>query len=158
MVTQKKKRKSIKKAPITYKEFLRRLDLVGIGLRSTSCEIDRRAYFKLQREATEKDKAIKTIEFEAAPKTITDDHFDIHAKFSLQIEEPKTENKPLIISCEFQTHFHGTTPINKEYVERFADSEFGLIVWPYFRQFVSDTTGRMSIPPIHVPLVIQPDN
>ena len=62
----------------------------------------------------------------------------------------------LSIGCVYQAHFHADDVIgNRELAKEFAQSEMRLILWPYFRQFAFETSARMSVPPITVPLTTE---
>ena len=82
------------------------------------------------------------------------DFFDASGAFIVSIQESEQTRPVLHVECEFEAHLHGPEPISKASVERFVDSEFGLILVPYARQFVSATTAQMSIPPLVIPLSV----
>lgn len=147
--TTKKKKSRTKKNQGGYQQFLRALDFVGMGLKTSSCRIDRSAYFRLRDKKKISRRRIIT-NYEVTD--LTRDFFDVTATFRLVLEERETGASPLAIEVTYQTHFHGKPPINEGFARRFAGAEFPLLVWPFFRQYVHDTAGRMSIPPITVPL------
>ncbi len=55
------------------------------------------------------------------------------------------------LATTFDLHFHAEG-ITKALVDTFSNAEFRFIVWPYFREYVSDVSSRMYIPPIIIPL------
>jgi preprotein translocase subunit SecB len=90
---------------------------------------------------------------------IKDDHFDISADFTVSIQAIGADGMPeeksyLSVQCVFYGHFHGRGKVKEEDVRRFADHEARLVFVPYLRQFVTDMTARMSIPPLMIPLAI----
>lgn len=157
----------------TYKRFLAHVNLYALGLDSLHADIKREAYAIAHAESVSGvERLIKSqfllIEF-------GEEQFDVQAHFSLRIksrslsrEQPQMpppevgasipEDEDLLcIKVNFTAHFHCQKMAGgKNYAERFAVSEARLIFWPYFRQVISDTTARMSVRPITVPLTFKP--
>ncbi len=148
-MTTKKKESQTKQGEKSYQQFLRALEFVGMGLKTSSSRIDRATYFRLRESKKRLRKKIVT-KYEV--NDMARDYFNLMATFRLTLEERKTGISPLAIEATYHIHFHGKPPIREEFAKRFANSEFELIVWPFFRQFVYDISARMSIPPISVPL------
>ena len=48
------------------------------------------------------------------------------------------------------------TVLDRSDAEGFAKDNAWLVFWPYFRQFVSDATARMAVPPEVLPLSLGP--
>lgn len=132
----------------TYEKFLREIEPVTLGLISSRSGIDRTQYFQII-----EDEKKAFLEITAAYKIgkVAKDYFDASGKFRLAIRKEGAKKAVLNIECEFEGHFHASI-VKREFAKRFADSELRLVLWPYFRQFVSDITARMSIPPLVVPL------
>jgi preprotein translocase subunit SecB len=80
-------------------------------------------------------------------------YFDATGKFSLAVAESQKATPALVIEGTYEAHFHCKAPSQKEMVDRFVASELRIIMWPYFRELVFDLCGKMSIPPITIPLV-----
>jgi preprotein translocase subunit SecB len=90
---------------------------------------------------------------------IAEDYFDIEVTFSVALQWSEDDGpvaQALKIECVFTGHFHTAKPVNQEHAKKFTDTESWLIFWPFFRQFVVDTTARMAIPPMVVPLALRP--
>jgi len=75
----------------------------------------------------------------------------------LAVAESQKAAPTLVIEALYETHFHCKAPTQREPAERFVASELRLIMWPYFRELVFDLCGKMSIPPITIPLVASTD-
>jgi hypothetical protein len=135
--------------------FASKVGLFAIGLKSCNCELDRHAYAKMRRAGP--DRSLRFVASEAFIEKITSETeaFDGGIKYELVIKE-KGEKAPAInIECVFLAHFHGPGSPKKEKIEAFLKSYMPILSWPYFRQFVSDTTARMAIPPVTLPLFSQ---
>jgi preprotein translocase subunit SecB len=78
-------------------------------------------------------------------------YFDVRAKLEVTVTGRKTKAHLVEIVASFDVHFH-SEELPKQLVERFCNSEARLIVWPYFREYVSDVSSRMYIPPVILPL------
>lgn len=90
---------------------------------------------------------------------VSPDFFDVQAVFSAGIEWASPDGvvvHAVKIDCVFVGHFHTTERVEEEHAKKFAEAESWLMFWPFFRQFVVDTTARMSIPPILIPLALRP--
>jgi len=146
------KRKGSTSSPNTtdeYARFVRNLQLIAIGLDGASSRLERSVYVRMR---SKKDGAKRQITAEYQIAKLEDDHFDLTANFVVSMTDKESGATPLSIKCDFACHFHGKKPLKREFVNRFANAEFRLVVWPYFRQFVFDMSARMLISPITVPL------
>ena len=141
-------------ADLGYEQFLKSVRPVGLGLLESSCKLDRGAYGKLMRQKNRPGRLIST-EY----KLVEADggYFDATAKFMLAVAENHKATPALIVEAVYETHFHCKAPAQRELAERFVASELRLVMWPYFRELVFDLCGKMSIPPITIPLVASAD-
>jgi preprotein translocase subunit SecB len=144
-----RKKGPIKTGSANYETFLRGLRLYDICLVRSSSEVQQRAYFEL---LNRKRNALGTFNVSFELSDVGEDFFNTTSTFQLTVRGAKAGKSVLTIECVFEGHFHVQGKVARELAQRFTDSELELVVWPYFRQFVSDTTARMSIPPITVPL------
>lgn len=128
-----------------YKEFLENVELYAIGLDSLSADLRRSLYGSAPNFVNKIKSSFSVSEFDL-------DHFDLTAEFFLNVEDDSS-NSLLEIKAVYSAHFHPKSGDFKQaQVERFAEAEARLIFWPYFRQIVSDLTGRMHIRPLTIPL------
>jgi hypothetical protein len=137
-----------------YEQFLRGLRLISVSLKSCSASVDRTGLFKLMNK---KDGPTRIFRHAYKTTQIGTNFFEAAGAFIVNVQESEPDRPALHVECEFEAHLHGPEPISKAYVERFVDSEFGLILVPYARQFVSATTAQMSIPPLVIPLSVGDD-
>jgi hypothetical protein len=149
MKVPEKKSSHTKLEPDGYGDFLRGTKLVGLALASCSASLDRGIYIEL----IEKKKSARNISAEYKLEDVQKDFFDVAAKFTLVMQDKAEGRKALTIECSFAGHFHcGASAVPREFANRFTQSELRLILWPYFREFVSNITAKMAIPPILIPL------
>jgi preprotein translocase subunit SecB len=135
-----------KSAPTTdYQAFIASLELYTIGLKESSCKIDRDEYWKKDEEH------LNSYKLTSKLSSIEQKHFDVRSTFTLEITDEKSKTALVRVVATFDLHFHAS-PITREFVEQFCDSEIRLIVMPFFREFVADVTARMHIPPVILPL------
>src|SRR5258708_3338195 len=139
----------LKFADSDYEQFLKSVKPVGPALSSCSSQIDREAYGRLM---SQKERASRIIETEYKLLVAESGYFDATGKFSLAVAEGKKSTPALVIECSYETHFHCKAPVARELADRFTASELRLVLWPYFRELVFDLCGKMSIPPITIPL------
>jgi hypothetical protein len=135
--------------PSDYSDFLRGIALIGLGLQDCRSKIDREAYGN----SLQKKKSERLILTDYKLGKSYQNFFDVTAYFILTVSDAKKKpSNVLTIECTYGAHFHcDECEDHREYAQRFAESELRLVMWPYFRQFVNDMTGRMTIPPIFIP-------
>ena len=135
-----------------YAKFLASVAPAMMGMNSSTCLLDRDLYWDAPNTAR---RAV------SSKYTLTDigpDYFDIHATFSVALEWSNSDGvsiQPFKIECVFFGHFHADAPIDRDNAKKFAATESWLLFWPFFRQFIADTTARMAIPPVIVPLALR---
>jgi preprotein translocase subunit SecB len=130
-----------------YEKFLRGLRLSGFGLEKCSAELDRAEYFELELKDRQ-----NQITAHYGLTDIEKGFFNTSSDFILKVVDKNTSSVAFSVTCQFVGHFHFEGVVDVEHAEKFAQSELRLIVWPYFRQYVSDLTARMSLPPLIIPL------
>jgi hypothetical protein len=136
-----------------YRKFLEGLEPAVLGLNSSTFSLNREAYW------AQSQKARRVLSSRYKLGDVAEDYFDIEASFSVWLQSTEDDGpvvQSLRIECVFFGHFHTAKPIDREHAQKFTDSDCWLVFWPFFRQFVSDTTARMSIPPLVVPMALGP--
>jgi hypothetical protein len=128
-----------------YGAFIASLELYMIGLADSECQIDRKDYWG-------KDEG-KRVSFKLSSKPVSIDkkHFDVRSTIVLSMMGEKSKSTVVRITATFDLHFHAE-PLERELVHKFCESDIRLIVWPYFREYVSSIFSRMHIPPVFLPL------
>lgn len=143
-VENKPNQKEFKLDPKVYKELLRSIDLESICLDSFSSQIKR-------------DKLSSSM------KTTIDDKREYEIKengdvcflhtFTL-INTAKTKKDFCVkISCSYSVTFRSKTPLTSDFWDIFSAINLPINTWPFFREFVQNTTQRMSLPPLTLPLL-----
>jgi hypothetical protein len=129
-----------------YMEFLSTVQLVGMGLKSSSASIDRMVFFDL----VEEKKPVRHLSEEYASTDVGKDYFNLEGRYKIAVaDEARTG---LLIQFVFEVHMHAKGPVDPQMAKRFANSDLRFILLPYARQFVTDITGQMQIPPVVLPL------
>jgi hypothetical protein len=119
----------------------------------SSSDLNRSDYLQLLREAGQAERRITA---DYALLDIGDDYLDTEVSFALTAGG-KESSPVLRLTCSFEAHLHSGVHLDKRFADQFVESELRLIAWPYFRQFVFDTTARMMIPPVIVPFATRHD-
>ncbi len=149
---RRKSTQVLKPSDAAYEQFLRNVKPVAMGLVECSSRLDREA---LGQMAARKNSGVRVISTEYQLAAAEGGYFDAIGKFSLAVAEKPKATPALTIQCTYETHFHCKAPIEKNLAERFTASELRLVLWPYFRELVFDLSGKMSIPPITIPLATE---
>jgi hypothetical protein len=127
-----------------YSAFLRSVTPTVLGLSSSTTKVKRRQYWQLAKAQS----AERWLSASYAVTNVQSDYFDVEATFELAIHDQKhsgSDEAVVRIACVFEGHFHADAPVARAHAEQFATKDSWLVFWPYFRQFVSDMTGRMSV-------------
>lgn len=138
---------ALKPASNSYESFIRDLTLIGIGMKSCNAEVDSDAYFEALKD---EDSHRRVLSSESGIADLGENYFELASTINLEATG-KGGKKLLQIESTYVLHFHAKA-VDKGFIERFAKAELRVIIWPYFRQFVTDMSARMSIPPITIPL------
>ncbi|HEY7097557.1 MAG TPA: protein-export chaperone SecB [Terriglobales bacterium] len=128
-----------------YTEFLQSLELSLIGLTQSNAKVDRARYLSEENHSISISWGGKALESGL-------DHFDVRAELTVKVSKPKTQTYFLELKAVFLLHIHCMKDSPAEYVDRFCNAEVRLMMWPYFREYVTSMCGRMHIPPVFLPL------
>jgi preprotein translocase subunit SecB len=143
-----KRTRSSPTKPDLYLDFVRTVHLAGLGLDRADMCLKR----DLLASARSGDENTNN-ELTADHKILLheDDRFIIEGNYKLFIKTA-SDVSVVEIGCSFSALFETTSRADPEFIKRFADNEARLVFWPYLRHFISDSTYRMSINPITIPL------
>ena len=139
---------------LEYEKFLKSVRPIGLGLIESSCKLDREAYARLMSQTNHSGRIIST---EYRLVEADRGYFDATGKFSLAVADKQKATPVLQIDALYETHFHCKAPLQRDLAERFVASELRLVMWPYFRELVFGMCGKMSIPPLTIPLAANID-
>lgn len=147
-MTKKRSKNLEKPSKQTYEDFLRSVRLFAVGLRDCRSNLDRGDYYRI---AQGRD-GLTRINAEYKLTQRGKGHFDASGTCSVTIEDQKKKKEVLSIACSLEAHYHAEFEHESDYPERFVNREMRLILWPYFREFISNLTARMAIRPVVLPL------
>lgn len=137
-------------------QFLKTVVPVRIGLLNASTELQPTIYWSEARQ----ERGERAVSARYSSGGVSGTCFDVlgNFEFAIRLQEETGVSFALRIVCTFLGHFHRNVDEEPETsdVETFAREDAWVMFWPYFRQFVSDTTARMSIPPETLPLAFAP--
>lgn len=136
-----------------YSDFLKGVKVYIVALDYASSTIDRERYWECSEK---KDGMVRMIGASYKASAIEGTHFDVIGRFEMKILSTAHKRELVTVECQYSSHFHARTRVEKVEAERFANTEAKIIIWPYFRQLVTDLSARMFIPPIVVPLTLDP--
>jgi preprotein translocase subunit SecB len=139
-----------------YNDFLKTVAPTLLGLINSTTELSRDAYWKARHGPIQR---VLSARYELTE--VKNDYFDIVGSYEFalrSVSDKKDGSVHLRVTCKFLGHFHAASPVAREHAAQFADEDAWIVLWPYFRQFVSDITARMSIPPEFLPLGLGPGN
>jgi hypothetical protein len=131
--------------------FDEKVELIGMGIKTCSSQLDRSAYFRMRR--TRPKDEVRAISSKVYLEKHTDIAFDGIIEYQLSIQDEKSKVPVISIDCAYQTHFHAPKGFERQDAEKFISEYLGIISWPYFRQFVSDISARMAIASLTLPLL-----
>jgi preprotein translocase subunit SecB len=130
-------------------DFVKSVKFGGIGLDKCAASVDR----TLLSDAKEREKDLEIeITMNQSVLAHEDNYFVIAADFDLTQRAKGSDKKIASIAATFSARFDLTKPASQELVRGFAGLEARLIFFPYLRHFVSDTSHRMAIDTIVLPM------
>lgn len=131
-----------------YRRFLRDLDIKSIALVESSFRIDRRRYFKV-------DEHERAITWRTLEKGTGKGFFEPRIVLMLTASQEGSPKPFLELEASFELHIHieEDGAETDQLIEQFCASEIKLIVWPFFREYVTNVTARMHVPPLTLPIL-----
>ena len=136
-------------------EFIKSVKFAGLGLDETSASVNRNVLAALG----EREGSLLT-EVNIAPRLSahSSDSFTVIVELKLTQTDDSNDDTVVRIDAVFSAKFNLTKPASLDHIEAFAALEARLIFFPYIRHFVADTTYRMSIDPIVLPMTSELEN
>ncbi len=131
-----------------YLEFIRTVHLKGVGIDEANFKIDRAQYSsEFPSPATVKAELSGHHEIydQDASSFIVRGHYKVVVRAS-------SGSEVVNISCTIGAFFDLDKEAKKASLERFIQHEARLVFWPYLRHFIADSTYRMAIFPLVLPL------
>lgn len=131
-------------SPEEYGKILKNLDLSDIYIIETKAKISE--VYKSQRIKLEvKDKN----SFE-----IKKDKLNINSKYIFR-GKGENQEKPFVeIVVIYQLDFiiKEGTEVTEDFLNIFEELSLGIIIWPYFREYIHNMIPRMNLPPLTLPM------
>ena len=131
-----------------YMEFIKSVHLSGLGIDAASFKIDREGFAASFPEMGKPSAQISVGNEVVHQKS---DSFVILGKYKVSVKG-KSGTDVVDISCTCSAMFSVEKEFDQACLERFMRNEVQLVFWPYLRHFVSDSTYRMAIYPLILPL------
>jgi hypothetical protein len=129
--------------------FVAGLHLIGMGLQKSSTELHRDKLWKILKSESSQVKRQLVESYRLTE--IQEGFFEAEGEYQLTVGEGDLLG--LEIHCSFEVHMHtASSEVDHAMAERFAKQDLRFVLLPYARQFVTDMTGQMQIPPIILPL------
>jgi len=145
-MSPKKQKHTQIKADAGYTQFLKSIEPITIFLLESRFRVDRDRLFKERSGKV-------SVAWKCVPVEVGGDYFEADASLKVKAGRATGKSKPYVeIDATFRLHLHAPKPIIRAFIDRFTDSEVRILIWPYFREYVTNITGRMSIPPVVLPL------
>lgn len=131
-----------------YVAFLKIVHLSGLGIDESACKLDRS---NLAEAFSDGSRAPAEVTGKHEISSLEPKGFVVLGHYNVSVKD-SGGSEVVSISCTYSALFLTDRKAKASFVERFAQNEVRLVFWPYFRQFVSDATFRMSINPLLLPL------
>ncbi len=96
------------------------------------------------------------IDFKPGSSSVEGDALTVETEFTFLItQEDDTEHPVIRINCRFEGLYHLIPDYvpSKEQVEAFRAGNAIFNCWPFFREYVQNTTVRMGVPPPPIPFL-----
>lgn len=135
-----------------YEVFLRAIRPISIALRQCDAVVNREQYLKL----LEGRGGFGNVSSKYALGSLLDRTFTVTARMAFEVpaREGSRRDPRLRIDVVFDATFQSQQRISRRFARKYADAEARIVFWPYFREFISSMTARMSISPLLMPFSI----
>lgn len=140
-----KKQKRAHIADADYAQFLKSIEPVGIVVIASQFRVDRDRCFQQK-------PAYLSVSWGCEPREVGGSYFEADAELTVKLSVQKASEALAEIRVTFRMHIHTAKNPRKSCVDRFLGSEVRILVWPYFREYVTNVCGRMGIPLIVLPV------
>jgi hypothetical protein len=134
-------------APADYNRILNGLQLTGIRQSHTQCD------------ATDNSDVAKfavKMQFDATLLSSRKEAVRVSARHRFQAFEGSPQNPAVTIEAEYTLDFRAAEDLPEVFFEVYRDLSLPTTTWPYFREFVQSSLGRMGLPPFTLPFVLRP--
>lgn len=129
-----------------YNRILRGLEPISIRLVNSKCTV--------MEEATSSTLTVK-IKYAPTLEEFSKGAVMINVKYRFTAFE-KEPTKPLLeIIAEYAIRLRSKEEFSKAFFNVYKDNSLPINVWPYFREYVQSTLGRMGFPPFILPFLIR---
>ena len=134
--------------PETYNDIVSQLELVDIVMIDCNAKHNT-AYSQGNLEINIKDK----LSFEQADNLLV-----INFKYAFTANISEQENPGLEIKTTYQIKYEvkNGVAITKEFMDIFQQYTIGMLLWPFFREFLNNMIFRMGLPHLILPLKKRP--
>lgn len=141
----------------TYQDFLKNVQPVEVGLVSASANFDRKLFATWVNSEDHKIAHVVNAHYDL--DDVGEASFDVTARLSVKTRVGDRDgDEVLSIESVHFARFESKIPLSKTDAGRFAKAEARLILWPFLREFVASTTGRMGVPALTLPLVLRSED
>jgi len=82
----------------------------------------------------------------------TEKGFTVKHTYKLDIKRGESGKRYARIECSFIVEYRSEKPMTDELFKIFEKVNLPLNTWPYFREFVQNSTVRMGLPPLVLPV------
>jgi len=144
----KTKSRSSLTRPDQYLDFIKTVHLSGLGMDEANFKVDRDAWAS---STSKSGKAAAEISGRHEIVNRRPNSFVVLAHYRVSIKGDRGSGL-VELSCTYSALFSLDKQAEPDSVERFANNEARLVFWPYLRHFISDSTYRMAISPLQLPL------
>ena len=108
-----------------------------------------------KRENIKEQKNIEITINDRATYEKTDEGALVTHKYFLTAKDPEAKDFAFKISASYRLVYTSEVPFTNDFFEIFTGLNLPLNAWPFFREFVQNTTQRMNVRPLTLPLVMR---
>lgn len=134
-------------SPKDYSAFLNRISIVSLNPVKFDASIDRA---KLSPENKPTVSINDKYSIDSKPDSTV-----ARAELSLIVTPENSKSVILSINISFEILFKHPSNTPKGFWDIYKSATLPLKIWPYFREFVQNTTARMNIPPLILPILVR---
>ncbi len=145
MSEQSQNKLPFKLKPEEYQELLSATELENISLINWHVQL-------LCKEFPQCGQVLK-IGVKSENSIISDEKATIHHTYTLDVKGEKNGTKTLKITATYLLEFSSSKRLSNDFFEVYNNVSLHTTIWPFFRELVSNSTARLNIPPLTIPLL-----
>jgi len=130
-------------SPEKYNEIIKSIELKNVALERLETKVNRNV---------PQEKLIIKLNFGSGYRNLENNLVNVKTEISLTSRPEGDKRIFFKLKSAYTLMFESESPFTDEFFEVYTSSSLQLNTWPFFREIINNTTARMGISPLTLPL------